>query len=257
MQNRAEGKNFVPLNIDKDNCKVVNNVLTKCNDYYNKDLIIPKGVMVLDRFSITSLYSTELIVPMSVEVIRRNAVAYASKITKLYIENPEIYLEVESLVGFLNLKEIYIGGERVDTVVTQKDGEKISVYLEKYVGNDKSYSIDNDIQAIGEKAFLNRSNLESVEIPSSVKTINSNAFKDCVSLKEINIPESVRNIWGWAFENCYGIGELTIPRSVDYLGIEAFKGWRRNQIIRVPSHLKRIKFKQRWRKGCNAKMIYY
>ena len=37
----------------------------------------------------------------------------------MYIENPNVYMEVGALYQMENLKEVYIAGVRVDVVVTQ------------------------------------------------------------------------------------------------------------------------------------------
>lgn len=259
MKNGGVTKNITTLNIDNDNFQVVDRVLIKCRDYQNQEIAIPKGVTELAPYSVCSTKAQVMYIPMSVDIIRKHAFLMARNITKLYIENPDIYLEVESLGNMINLKEVYIGGQRVEAVVTQEVDKKNWLCLEKYVGEDKSYVVDKDITVIGREAFSNCKNLESVEIPESVKYIETRAFSGCTSLKEVKMTNSIKDISLWAFEGCSAVRELTLPENIMELRLsgEAFKGWKRNQVIRAPKHLKKLKFMQRWRKGCKAKIIYY
>lgn len=245
------------LNIDKENLKVVDGVLTKFVDNSCEEMVIPEGVIELAKYSVSSVSASVLRIPSTVEVVRKCAILCAHHITTLCIENPQIYLEVGSIESLSNLKELYIGGQRIDSVITQEGGDVNCIYLEKYIGNDKSYSIDKDINAIGSKAFLDCKTLESVEFSQSVRYIDIWAFSGCSSLKEIIMTNSIKSISGYVFENCTSIRELTIPQSVYYIGYGAFRGWTRNQIIRVPSSFKKLRFLQKWRKGCKATIIYY
>ena len=261
MNNDSVTKNVTTLNININDgrIQVVDRVLIKYWDYQNEEIVIPKGVTEVAKYSISITNAKVLHIPMSVDIIRSHAFLFAWNITKLYIENPDICLEVESLEALSNLKEVYIGGQRVETVVTQRSDKKNSVYLEKYVGEDKSYVVDDDITVIGNKSFSNCTTLESVEIPKSVEHIGTQAFGGCTALKEVNMSDSVNEISMWAFENCTSIRELTIPKNIEdwRISSEAFKGWKSNQIIRAPKHLKKLRFKQRWRKKCRAKIVYY
>ncbi len=258
MKNGGVTKNITTLNIDNDNFKVVDRVLIKCRDYQNQKIVIPNGVTELASYSVSCTRAEVIYIPMSVDIIRKSAFVLTMNVTELYIENPDIYLEVGSLDYMMNLKEVYIGGQRVEAVVTQ-EVDKNWLCLEKYVGEYKSYVVDKDITVIGREAFSNCKNLESVEIPESVKYIETRAFSGCTSLKEVKMTNSLKDISLWAFEGCSAVRELTLPENImeQRLSGEAFKGWKRNQVIRAPKHLKKLKFMQRWRKGCKAKIIYY
>ncbi|MDE6474220.1 MAG: leucine-rich repeat domain-containing protein [Clostridia bacterium] len=259
MRNRDITKNITTLNIDNDNFKIVDRVLLNFRDYQSQKIAIPKGVTELAQYSVSCMCANVIHIPMSVDIIRRHAFLLSRNVTKLYIENPDIYLEVGSLENIHNLKEVYIGGQRVETVVTQRSDKKNSLYLEKYVGQAKEYRVDDDISVIGSEAFLNCETLERVEIPKSVGHIGTKAFSGCTSLKEIEMHDSIQDISLWAFENCKSVKEFTLPENIDEWDIssEIFKGWTSRQTIRAPKHLKKFKFLQKWRKGCRAKIIYF
>ena len=241
------------LNIDNEKIKVVDGVLTKYNDPFAAEIVIPDGVTELAGYAIHSIEGKVMHIPASVEVIRKCAIFCTFNLETVYIENPQIYMEVRSFDCHSGIKNLYIGGQSIESVVTQNDD---NVWLEKYIGKDKSYSIDSDITVIGPKAFFNNVELESVVIPQSVRDIEMSAFRECTSLREINLPDSLRIISGYAFENCKNIRELTVPPSVHFMSYGVFRGWTRNQIIRVPSNFKKLRFLQKWRRGCKATIVY-
>lgn len=96
--------------------------------------------------------------------------------------------------------------------------------LEWHRDHVKKIIISGDkFNKIGEKAFANYSNVESVEIPSSVSIIDPDAFSECHSLKSITIPPTVEEISVNTFYNC-GFSSIIIPKSVKAIGAFAFSG---------------------------------
>ena len=273
----TSSKNVIKLNMDDGVFRVKDGVLIKCKEFSkSEELRIPDGVIDFEKYAVSAFFTKVLYLPTSVEIIRKSWINSASELTTLYIENPEIYMEVGCLENLRQLKEIYIGGQKIETVVTQDE----SVHLEKYVGKEKSYRIDDDINVINSRAFASCENLERIELSKSVNEINMWAFAGCSSLKEVVmdgqiksigclafekctslqkvvLPDSLGYILGSAFEDCTGIEELTIPQSVSFIAKEAFKGWTRKQTIHAPKRLRKFKFLQEWRKGCRAKIKYY
>jgi hypothetical protein len=64
------------------------------------------------------------------------------------------------------------------------------------------YTIPNSVTTIGDCAFAECKNLESITIPDSVTTIGNSAFAGCSSLECVTIGNSVKEIGEDAFENC-------------------------------------------------------
>jgi len=67
----------------------------------------------------------------------------------------------------------------------------------------------SSITNIGERAFKDCKNLETIIIPSSVTKINGQAFFNCTSLQKLEIPNAVTAIAGEAFRGS-GLNNLTI-----------------------------------------------
>lgn len=72
----------------------------------------------------------------------------------------------------------------------------------------KSVDIPNSVTAIGDRAFSNCRNLETLIIPNSVKSIGYGAFWGCSELISVNIPSSVTSIDSYAFLNCDKVGKV-------------------------------------------------
>ncbi|MCH5147855.1 MAG: leucine-rich repeat domain-containing protein [Clostridiales bacterium] len=76
--------------------------------------------------------------------------------------------------------------------------------------------------SIGEWAFEDCKNLESVEIPDSVTTIKVGAFHYCTNLAKVNIPAGVTSIENCTFEGC-NISSVEIHAGIAYIGDSAFR----------------------------------
>ena len=70
--------------------------------------------------------------------------------------------------------------------------------------------IEYSVTSIGENAFENCDNLQSVTIPNSVTNIDDEAFRRCTSLQSVTIPESVTSIGNGAFAECSSLQSVTI-----------------------------------------------
>ena len=98
------------------------------------------------------------------------------------------------------------------------------------IGNDAFYnctdldsvSIPPTVTAIRHDAFYNCSVLEHVTLPSGLTTIGDNAFHLCWNLRDITIPDNVENIGVGAFMECSNLASVVIGNSVTTIGQNAF-----------------------------------
>lgn len=81
--------------------------------------------------------------------------------------------------------------------------------------------VGEGVKSIGEEAFLNAKNLETVELASTVETIGQRAFYDCDKLKSIDLAE-VSSIGSMAFYGCMLYTEIKIPETVNEIEPYAF-----------------------------------
>ena len=100
--------------------------------------------------------------------------------------------------------------------------------ITKFRGKQKKVSIPASIDgypvvAIGDSAFENCANLETVAIPSGVISIGDDAFGGSTSILSVTIPNSVLSIGDRAFSGWNSrLESVFIPASVEYIGEFAF-----------------------------------
>jgi hypothetical protein len=87
-----------------------------------------------------------------------------------------------------------------------------------------SVTSPDSVTSIGDYAFENCENLESVTLGKNVKTISYGAFEYCYKLANIEISDSVTSIDKYAFYYCISLTSVTIPDSVTKIGYYAFSG---------------------------------
>ena len=115
--------------------------------------------------------------------------------------------------------------------------EKEHNILLKGCGNT---TIPNDIEIIGEAAFMYCDTLTSVTIPNSVTTIGSRAFVGCTSLNDITISEGVTQIEDYTFWGCTGLSSITLPESLITIGYSAFSECTSLRSIVIPNSVTTI-----------------
>lgn len=116
---------------------------------------------------------------------------------------------------------------------------------------------------IGDGAFKNCKQLESVELPDTVltlrrhifegcerlvkvklsegiKDLSTHMFRGCVSLQEIELPQKLRMIGLGSFEGCSSLTQITIPEEVHIIGADAFKNCTSLETVNFPEDLSRV-----------------
>lgn len=80
------------------------------------------------------------------------------------------------------------------------------------------------VVAIGNSAFIARSDLEYIQLPTTLQRIEENAFSGCSGWRgSLVIPDSVTYIGDYAFWFCSSLtGEIAFPSGLTYLGNSSF-----------------------------------
>lgn len=99
----------------------------------------------------------------------------------------------------------------------------IPTNLFNYIPYVKRVEIPYVINIIGNNAFVNCTNLETVVMTDSITIINDQAFLYCTKLENIILPESLTSIGEYAFQNCEKLQSISIPDSVTSIGMSAFE----------------------------------
>ena len=103
--------------------------------------------------------------------------------------------------------------------------------IDEYIGSSYNITIPSMIDgytvvAIGNSAFQDNTQLNTVIIPNSVTTIGDKAFDGCYNLFSVTFGNSVQTIGEYAFRYCFSHeyipAALSIPDSVESIGESAF-----------------------------------
>ena len=100
--------------------------------------------------------------------------------------------------------------------------------------------IPKGVTVIGESAFYNCTNLESIIIPETVKKIDIYAFNNCNSLKSIEIPKAVAAVYPGAFLDCNSLEEVSFLGNIIEINKSAFEGCEKLKKIKLPESLEKI-----------------
>ncbi len=100
------------------------------------------------------------------------------------------------------------------------------------ISDSSSFIIPKYITSIGNLAFMNHKELNSIVLPSKLIDIGDFAFYES-HLKSIEFPKGLKSIGNLAFAKCQAINEISIPQKVEFIGVGAFF---------LSENLKRIEF---------------
>lgn len=118
--------------------------------------------------------------------------------------------------------------------------------ITKYVGLGGIVEIPSVIggvavNSVGESAFEDNDNLQSITIPDGVTSIGMQAFAACDYLKTVTIPNGVTIIGDYAFSGCLRLSSLAIPQGLNSINEGTFSGCISLASISVPSGVTSIK----------------
>ena len=96
------------------------------------------------------------------------------------------------------------------------------------------------VTRIGEYAFMDCTDLTSIDIPNTITSIGNLAFNRCSGLTSIEIPNSVTNIEDGAFWSCTGLTSVSIPSSIIRIGNSIFLGCSSLTSVEIPNSVTSI-----------------
>ena len=98
------------------------------------------------------------------------------------------------------------------------------VELTKVNNPGETVTVPDFITVIGNNAFFNCSNIQSINIHKDVKGIGNNAFQNCAALSNVNFEtgSKLNSIGYAAFYRCAALTSIDIPENVTKIGTFAF-----------------------------------
>ena len=117
---------------------------------------------------------------------------------------------------------IYYNITGSNTVDVASDGENSYSGIVTIPSSVGYNGVTYQVTGIGNDAFYNCTDLDSVSIPPTVTAIRHDAFYNCSVLEHVTLPSGLTTIGDNAFHLCWNLRDITIPDNVEYIGVGAF-----------------------------------
>lgn len=112
----------------------------------------------------------------------------------------------------------YISSDESVVEPYAKDVFGAKILSNTYENGKGVITFDGDVTAIGDYAFVSRSEIISISIPESVTSIGFSAFGGCNMTKFI-IPKGVKETGSYAFSDCKNLNSILIPDGITFIGL--------------------------------------
>ena len=195
-----------------------------------KNSIIPQGVEIIGENAFYNRALTSVIIPDSVNTIKKQAFDSCGSITALTIGTG-----VETIEDYA-FREC----TKLSSITIPNSVKSIGAGVFYRCSGATELTIGTGVETIGNSAFYDCSNLLTITIPDSVKSIGNSAFESCDKLSAITIPNSIKTIEYDSFYGCSGATELTIGSNVETIGNSAFYCCNKLSAITIPDSVKTI-----------------
>lgn len=103
--------------------------------------------------------------------------------------------------------------------------------------NVQTVSLPNSLTHIGQAAFYNANSLNNVTIPNSVTSIKKSAFAGCDSLTNISLPSGLSVLPGSMFKGCVSLRTVILPSSITIIQASAFAYCRQLTNLTIPENV--------------------
>lgn len=200
-----------------------------------QNLVIPNSVTNISYMAFPDCKSlTELVLPSKCKEINAHAFENCDNLIKLTIKNDDCYIGTEAIP---KQTVIYCSENSTAAEFAKKHGNAVvyfeeaidydyivlsngAVSITKYKGNQADLTVLYELNGrkvvnIGDGAFLNKTQLQSLSLPDGLVSIGNSAFSGCSSLSSIQIPSGVVSIGDNAFAFCNSLSEVFYPEVVN------------------------------------------
>jgi len=210
-------KKLKSIEIPKSVCEIDSNpfsgsgiqTVVNHSSYFISD---DKALYNKDKSILLSFFgrSRKFNIPSSVTSIASGAFARCKTLQSIQIPSFVTYIGSNPFI-FSGLRTLECNSSHFfsdDYALYSYDGS----ILISYYGKGNMFKIPNSVTIIGDWAFAESKELQSIEIPQTVTTIGNGAFLQCSSIQSIVILNPATNINNGAFYKCESLSEIIIPK---------------------------------------------
>jgi len=117
----------------------------------------------------------------------------------------------------------YTGNVRAVTIPTNIEGLPVTEIANNAFANRNitSIVIPSSVTIIGDGAFSNCQQLNSITLHNDITSIGINAFRR-TAITSINLPQKITIISQGMFSECRNLASIIIPEGVTIIGVDAF-----------------------------------
>lgn len=107
------------------------------------------------------------------------------------------------------------------------------------------------IRGFGEGAFLNNTNLHSIELSNAISVLGNFVFRGCGNLKTVKLSSSLKTLGNGCFYGCTSLKQITIPANINDIGGSVFYKCTSLECIEFKNDIP-VPYKADTFKNCNA-----
>ena len=179
-----------------------------------------------------------IVIPDTVQRIGQEAFGQCSNLEGLTI--PASVTKIESSAFLYNKYPVHVAA--ANTAYCSEDGVVYSKNMDTlcYAGAAAgAYSIPNGVAFIGDTAASGAA-ITSLTLPASVEKIGDEAFQDCEQLQTLTFLGSIKEIGYSTFGGCHSLNRVTIPEGLKKISASAFSSCTDLRSVTIPKSVTMI-----------------
>ena len=248
---------YIPI----EDIHLSNTIKTIGKDAFNgsslKSIIIPEGVKSIQSQAFRSCSSLATVqLPATIETIGSYAFYNIGINATLMVPYGMTSFYEENGVNqyFSTIEEYNISHftyEGIDYLADENNPRNLWVIATNPKYSEPTYTIPSSFSkygitytviGIGEAAFMDCENLESIILPQTITTIEHEAFKNCSNLTSIDLSTALITIGYSAFYNCIKLNSIQFPTSLIKIGSNAFQ-YSGIKTLFIPNNIEEIGYR--------------
>ncbi len=137
------------------------------------------------------------------------------------------------------IKNEAFNNTNITGIVLSNNTIRIGDYAFANCSQLESVTLQKGVTTIGMYAFYKCSSLTNVTLPATITSIGVNCFQHS-GLTSVEIPANITTIGGYTFDSCENLTNIVVPNGVTTIGGNAFSGSINLETLVIPKSVKNI-----------------